>query len=103
MLAFNIAASAERSDTVTTLVMCDGRDPQPLLDFACETCGVVLGIAIGELHGKGSRIAHMGHINAPMVLGVLGSVEMGLAALDIPHGKGGIQAAVDWLGTQVPA
>jgi alanine-glyoxylate transaminase / serine-glyoxylate transaminase / serine-pyruvate transaminase len=43
----------------------------------------------------------MGHVNAPMVIGILGAVEMGLAALDIPHGSGGVQAAVDYLGREV--
>jgi alanine-glyoxylate transaminase/serine-glyoxylate transaminase/serine-pyruvate transaminase len=38
-----------------------------------------------------------------MVLGTLGVVEMGLAALDIPHGKGGAQAAIDWLSSEVKA
>jgi alanine-glyoxylate transaminase/serine-glyoxylate transaminase/serine-pyruvate transaminase len=36
-----------------------------------------------------------------MVLGTLGVVETGLQALDIPHGKGGVQAAIDWLGRSV--
>jgi alanine-glyoxylate transaminase/serine-glyoxylate transaminase/serine-pyruvate transaminase len=53
------------------------------------------------LSGKAIRIAHMGHVNAPMVLGTLGAVEVGLQALDIPHGKGGLQAAIDWLGETV--
>jgi alanine-glyoxylate transaminase/serine-glyoxylate transaminase/serine-pyruvate transaminase len=43
----------------------------------------------------------MGHINAPMVLGTLGVVEFALAALGIPHRKGGVQAAIDWLGKNV--
>jgi alanine-glyoxylate transaminase/serine-glyoxylate transaminase/serine-pyruvate transaminase len=43
----------------------------------------------------------MGHINAPMILGTLGVVEMGLQALGIPHGKGGAQAAVDFLARNV--
>jgi alanine-glyoxylate transaminase/serine-glyoxylate transaminase/serine-pyruvate transaminase len=64
---------------------------------------VVVGIGIGELTGKAIRIAHMGHVNAPMVLGTLAVVETGLIALGIPHGKGGVQAAVDWLGRSVPA
>jgi len=34
----------------------------------------------------------MGHVNAPMVFGVLGAIEMGLDALGIPHGRGGLQA-----------
>jgi alanine-glyoxylate transaminase/serine-glyoxylate transaminase/serine-pyruvate transaminase len=64
---------------------------------------VVLGSGIGALSGKAFRIAHMGHVNAPMVLGTLGVVEVALAALDIPHGKGGVQAAIDWLGERVRA
>ena len=63
---------------------------------------MVLGVGIGDLSGKAFRIAHMGHVNAPMVIGILGAVEMALAALGIPHGKGGVQAAVDWLGQSVP-
>ena len=31
----------------------------------------------------------MGHINAPMILGTLGVIEVGLGALGIPHGGGG--------------
>jgi alanine-glyoxylate transaminase/serine-glyoxylate transaminase/serine-pyruvate transaminase len=102
-IGFNIAEPAERADTVTALTMRDGRDPQTLLDFCNEKCGVVLGIGIGALSGNGFRIAHMGHVNAPMVLGTLATVEVGLNALAIPHGKGGIEAAVEWLGREVPA
>jgi alanine-glyoxylate transaminase/serine-glyoxylate transaminase/serine-pyruvate transaminase len=45
----------------------------------------------------------MGHVNAPMVIGTLGAVEMGLTALGIPHGGGGVQRAVDYLGHEVVA
>jgi alanine-glyoxylate transaminase/serine-glyoxylate transaminase/serine-pyruvate transaminase len=38
-----------------------------------------------------------------MMLGTLSVVEMALAALSIPHGKGGAQAAIDWLATNVKA
>jgi alanine-glyoxylate transaminase / serine-glyoxylate transaminase / serine-pyruvate transaminase len=62
---------------------------------------VILGHGIGDLSGKAFRIAHMGHVNAPMILGTLSVVEMALGALGIPHGKGGAQAAIDWLGAQV--
>jgi alanine-glyoxylate transaminase/serine-glyoxylate transaminase/serine-pyruvate transaminase len=43
----------------------------------------------------------MGHVNAPMLLGTLGVIEVGLNALKIPHGKGGLEAAVSYLGEQV--
>ena len=49
------------------------------------------------------RIAHMGHVNAPMMLGALGVIEMGLIALDIPHGSGGTQKAIEYLGKNVKA
>jgi alanine-glyoxylate transaminase/serine-glyoxylate transaminase/serine-pyruvate transaminase len=39
----------------------------------------------------------MGHVNAVMTLGTLSAIELGLAKLDIPHEKGGVQAAIDAL------
>jgi alanine-glyoxylate transaminase/serine-glyoxylate transaminase/serine-pyruvate transaminase len=72
-----------------------------LLDYCRHKCGGVVGQGIGDLAGKAFRIAHMGHINAPMLFGTLGAVEMGLGALGIPHGRGGVQAAVEYLGREV--
>ncbi|UYN93150.1 MAG: aminotransferase class V-fold PLP-dependent enzyme [Enhydrobacter sp.] len=99
-IGFNIAEADERSDSVTC-VLVNGRDPEAIRDYCNKQCGVILGHGIGELSGKAFRIAHMGHVNAPMILGTLGTVEMALSALDIPHGKGGVQAAIDWLGAEV--
>jgi alanine-glyoxylate transaminase/serine-glyoxylate transaminase/serine-pyruvate transaminase len=103
VLGFNIAEHSERSDTVTTVVMSNGHDPVALHRYCKEKCGVVLGVGIGELQGQAFRIAHMGHINAPMILGTLGVIEVGLQALNIPHGKGGTEAAISWLGESVSA
>ncbi len=103
VLGFNIAEPSERSNTVTTVLMQNGHDPEKLHKYCKENCGVVLGVGIGELHGKAFRIAHMGHINAPMILGTLGVIEVGLGALDIPHGAGGTKAAIDWLAESVTA
>jgi alanine-glyoxylate transaminase/serine-glyoxylate transaminase/serine-pyruvate transaminase len=36
-----------------------------------------------------------------MILGTLSVVEMALAALGIPHGRGGVQAAIDFLAGEV--
>jgi alanine-glyoxylate transaminase / serine-glyoxylate transaminase / serine-pyruvate transaminase len=101
VLGFNIAEACERSDTVTTVVMASDYDPIALQRYCKEKCGLVLGIGIGELTGQAFRIAHMGHINAPMILGTLGVVEVALHALGIPHGRGGVEAAIDWLGQSV--
>ncbi len=102
VLGFNIIEPSERCDTVTP-VLTNGCDPDVLRAYCDEQCGVVLGHGIGELSGKAFRIAHMGHVNAPMVLGTLSVIEMALTALNIPHGKGGTQAAIEWLGEQVKA
>jgi alanine-glyoxylate transaminase/serine-glyoxylate transaminase/serine-pyruvate transaminase len=102
-IGFNIIEPVERSNTVTAVLMNGGHDPEALRAFCNQKCGVVLGQGIGELSGKAVRIAHMGHVNAPMILGTLSVIEVGLQALGVPHGKGGAQAAIDWLGEQVKA
>jgi len=101
VLGFNIAEAGERSDTVTTVTVAGDHDPLALQRYCKEKCGVVLGTGIGDLQGKAFRIAHMGHVNAPMILGTLGVIEVALNALDIPHGKGGTKAAIEWLGESV--
>ena len=55
----------------------NGHDPVALQRYCKEKCGVVLGAGIGDLQGQAFRIAHMGHVNAPMVLGTLGVIEVG--------------------------
>lgn len=61
--------------------------------------GVVLGIGLGmsedgDPNGTGFfRIGHMGHTNPHMILGMLGSIEAGLIALNVPHGPGAVSAA----------
>lgn len=97
-LEFNVAEPSQRADSVTTVLLADGQDPRALLEFCARQCGVTLGVGIGPLSGRALRIAHMGHVNAPMILGTLGALEVGLVALDVAHGKGGLQAAIDWLG-----
>ena len=100
---FNISKARERSNTVTTVLVGDGYRPADLQRYCKEKCGVVLGTGIGDLAGQAFRIAHMGHVNAPMILGTLGVIEVALQALSIPHGKGGVEAAIGWLGDNVPA
>ena len=55
------------------------------------------------MSSRALRIAHMGHVNAPMILGTLAAARIGLVGLGIEHRKGGLQAAIDWLGGAIGA
>jgi len=103
VIDINVAEPAERSNTVTTVLLGDGCDPRLLHNYCNFKCGVALGRGLGKLNGKAFRIAHMGHINAPMIFGTLGVIEMALRALGIPHGPGGVEAAIEWLSESVKA
>ena len=97
-LALNIADPAHRGHSVTAAKIGNGGAGR--LRQWCETqAGVTLGIGLGMAepgspsYGDYLRVAHMGHVNAHMTLGVLAVMEAGMQALAIPHGPGGIAAA----------
>ena len=56
-----------------------------------------LGNGLGKVQGKVFRIGHLGDFNELMLTGTLAGVEMGLTAAGVPHGKGGVQVAMDYL------
>ncbi len=82
-----------RSHAVTALRL-GGGDGERLRRWCADEGGVTLGIGLGmDVPEDHFRIGHMGHVNAHMVLGALGVIEAGLAALRIPHRPGGAMAA----------
>ncbi|WP_339713082.1 aminotransferase class V-fold PLP-dependent enzyme [uncultured Sneathiella sp.] len=100
--SFNILNPAERANSVTTVLAANDKSLDAVHKYCSEKCGVVVGVGISQLSGKALRIAHMGHINAPMLMGTLSAIEMSMKAQDIPHGSGGVQAAIDYLAENVP-
>ncbi|MEP3276727.1 MAG: aminotransferase class V-fold PLP-dependent enzyme, partial [Stappiaceae bacterium] len=96
-LSFNITEPADRAQSVTTVLFDRPHDPGALRQLCEETFGVTIGSTIGDINGKGIRIAHMGYVNGPMILGTLGALEVSLGLLNIPHGSGGLQKAADSL------
>ena len=58
-----------------------------------------LGTGLGRLQGKIFRIGHLGDFNDLMLAGTLSGVEMGLSLAGIPHKKGGVAAALEYLAT----
>ncbi len=97
-IAMNVADPALRGWSVTAARL--GAPHATRLRQWCETrAGVTLGIGLGMApstdpawHGF-LRVAHMGHVNAHMTLGVLAVMEAGMAALGIAHGPGALAAA----------
>ncbi|MEL6453009.1 MAG: aminotransferase class V-fold PLP-dependent enzyme [Pseudomonadota bacterium] len=97
-LQMNVADPAHRSTAVTALRL-GAPHGTALRDWVDDNLGLTLGIGLGMAppgdpawHGF-FRLGHMGHVNGHMILGLLGGIEAGLTALDIPHGSGALEAA----------
>ncbi len=85
------------SDSVTAILMPEGYDAEAVRRCARGRFNVSLGGGLGALGGKVFRIGHLGDLNEPMLLGALAAVEMALRIEGIPHGRGGVDAAMDYL------
>jgi alanine-glyoxylate transaminase/serine-glyoxylate transaminase/serine-pyruvate transaminase len=88
---------ARLSDSVTAVLMPEGHNADAVRKTALERFNVSIGGGLGPLGGKVFRIGHLGDLNEPMILGTLGAVEMSLRINDVPHGRGGVDAAMDYL------
>ncbi len=49
-----------------------------------EQAGLTLGVGLGDQEGLVFRIGHMGHLNPPMILGTLGTIEAALGSMGVP-------------------
>ncbi|MFN0028352.1 MAG: pyridoxal-phosphate-dependent aminotransferase family protein [Acidimicrobiales bacterium] len=90
-LELNIIDPAARSNAVTTIRT--GSINVDTLHRLCENhAGLTLGVGLSDTNDT-FRIGHMGHLNPPMVLGALGTIEAALGALDAPMAGSGTAAA----------
>ena len=88
---------ARVSDSITAVLMPEGFNADAVRRTALDRFNVSTGGGLGRLGGTMFRIGHLGDLNEPMVLGTLGAVEMSLRLNGVPHGRGGVDAAMDWL------
>lgn len=100
-VGFHVGVPAARSDVVTTLRVA-GFDPDAMRRFAESEMGLTLGAGIGRFQGRAFRIAHMGHLNPPMILGALGTAEAALRAFGVPV-ETGLGAAAEVISRALPA
>jgi alanine-glyoxylate transaminase/serine-glyoxylate transaminase/serine-pyruvate transaminase len=94
---------ARASDSVTAILMPEGHSADKLRATARQRFNVSLGGGLGKLSDKVFRIGHLGDLNEPMLLGALGAVEMSLRLNGVPHGQGGVAAAMDYLAETAAA
>ncbi|MEL6463526.1 MAG: aminotransferase class V-fold PLP-dependent enzyme [Pseudomonadota bacterium] len=97
-LELNVTDPAHRSCAVTALRLETPR-ATALRDWTEQTLGLTLGIGLGMAppgdpawHGF-FRLGHMGHVNGHMIMGLLGGIQAGLGALDVPFGRDALSSA----------
>jgi alanine-glyoxylate transaminase/serine-glyoxylate transaminase/serine-pyruvate transaminase len=85
------------SSSLTAVLLPAGFDEAELRAIVLRKFNMSLGAGLGKLAGKVFRIGHLGHFNDLMLAGTLSGVEMGLELVGMPHRKGGVAAALDYL------
>lgn len=94
-MELNALVPREQSNSVSAIRVVDERySAQSVREYCEKHLNTSLGGGLGRLSGKAFRIGHMGDINEHIILGALGSVELGLEMCGIPHGQGSVTAAI---------
>jgi len=89
--------TAQVSPTITAILLPEGHDADKFRALALDTFNISYGASFGPYAGKYFRIGHLGDINDGTLIGALGITEMALGLAGIPHKKGGVQAAIDYI------
>ncbi len=87
----------EYSSSLTAVLLPPGHNADELRKVVLDQFNMSLGAGLAKLQGKVFRIGHLGDFNDLMLAGTLSGVEMGLALAGVPHAKGGVAAAIDYL------
>jgi len=66
----------EYSDSVTAILLPDGRDADALRRLLKERMQLTVGAGLARFTGKAIRVGHMGSINETMLLGIIGAIEI---------------------------
>ena len=94
---------AEYSNSLTAVLMPEGGGEVEFRKVVLDHFNMSLGSGLGKLANKVFRIGHLGDFNDLMLMGTLAGVEMGLALAGVPHQKGGVAAAMDYLARGIAA
>jgi alanine-glyoxylate transaminase/serine-glyoxylate transaminase/serine-pyruvate transaminase len=91
------ANPAEYSSSLTAVLMPEGHSEIAFRQVVLEHFNLSLGSGLTKLRDKVFRIGHLGDFNDLMLAGTLAGIEMGLALAGVPHQRGGVDAAMDYL------
>jgi len=97
------ANPVEYSSSLTAVLIPEGHGEVAFRKVVLEHFNLSLGSGLGKVADKVFRIGHLGDFNDLMLMGTLAGVEMGLALAKIPHRRGGVAAAMDFLAGRVDA
>ena len=90
------------SDTVSAILVPEGKDGNAVVSHAAEKYGVAFGVGLGEVAGKVFRIGHLGSMTDVMALSGIATAEMVMADLGFAIKPGvGVGAAADYYRTSV--
>jgi alanine-glyoxylate transaminase/serine-glyoxylate transaminase/serine-pyruvate transaminase len=93
-----VCADPERySSSVTAVFVPPTSNADEFRKVVLENFNMSLGSGLGKLAGKVFRIGHLGDFNDLMLAGTLSGVEMGLSLAGVPHTRGGVAAALEYL------
>jgi len=88
----------DHSATLTAVMVPDGHDADLVRELILDRYNMSLGTGLGRLAGRVFRIGHLGDLGDLSLAGALCGVEMGLARAGVPIARGGVSAALDYLG-----
>jgi alanine-glyoxylate transaminase / serine-glyoxylate transaminase / serine-pyruvate transaminase len=88
---------AEYSSSLTAVMMPAGHDADAFRKVVLASFDMSLGQGLSKLSGKIFRIGHLGDFNDLTLMGTLAGVEMGLELAAVPHKRGGVLAAMEYL------
>jgi alanine-glyoxylate transaminase/serine-glyoxylate transaminase/serine-pyruvate transaminase len=85
------------SSTITAVLMPEGHNADHFREVALDQFNISYGMGLGRITGKVFRIGHLGDINDATLIGALAATEMSFGLAGVPHKKGGVQSAMDYL------
>lgn len=85
------------SNSVTAVYLPSGHNAEEFRKLVLETFDMALGSGLGKLQGRVFRIGHLADFNDLSLAGTLAGIEMGLSLAGVPHSKGGVAVALEYL------